>query len=152
MAGGGFIGFHCATDTFKNSDMEMGEDATTPYIAMIGGQFAGHGAQFEGTVRVVDPAHPVAASLVDNWQIKDEWYVFSHEAEDRQIIARLDPGEQREKQAKLYDRPDYPILWTREQGKGRVYYNAMGHREDVWDSERFQNAVVDAIRWAAGSQ
>jgi len=44
----------------------------------------------------------------------------------------------------------YPIAWCRELGAGRVLYNAMGHREDVWDHEMFQAWVGDTIEWAAG--
>ncbi|HEX2099619.1 MAG TPA: ThuA domain-containing protein, partial [Candidatus Synoicihabitans sp.] len=35
-------------------------------------------------------------------------------------------------------------------GRGRVAYNAMGHREDVWESEAFQSMLVGTLRWAAG--
>jgi type 1 glutamine amidotransferase len=49
-----------------------------------------------------------------------------------------------------YQRPPYPIAWARLHGKGRVAYNAMGHREDVWDSEAFQSMLVGALKWAGG--
>jgi uncharacterized protein len=31
-----------------------------------------------------------------------------------------------------------------------VYYNAMGHRDDVWTSDRFQQMLAGAITWATG--
>ena len=49
-----------------------------------------------------------------------------------------------------YDRPSYPLAWARTVGKGRVWFNAMGHREDVWDNPKFQEILVGGIEWAGG--
>jgi type 1 glutamine amidotransferase len=150
--GGGFLGFHCATDTFKSTDLGLAEEATTPYIEMIGAQFRGHGPQFEGTLRLVDAEHPVAAHLQDGAVFQDEWYTFSHlDRENLHAIALLDAGPQKEKLPKLYEGANYPVIWTKAYGAGRIYYNAMGHREDVWANPTFQLMVVDAITWASGS-
>ena len=43
---------------------------------------------------------------------------------------------------------DYAMAWTRDYGKGRVFYTALGHREEVWRDERFQKLVIQAMRWA----
>jgi type 1 glutamine amidotransferase len=43
---------------------------------------------------------------------------------------------------------DYAMAWVREYGKGRVFYTALGHGENVWDDPRFQRMIVQAIRWA----
>jgi uncharacterized protein len=51
-----------------------------------------------------------------------------------------------------YRRPPYPIAWVRKEGNGRVYFNAMGHRDDVWMSERFQQMLAGAIAWATGAE
>lgn len=144
-AGGGFVGFHPATDTFHGEG-----DEVTPYIGMIGGEFVHHGAQFEGIVRVADAAHPTMKNVEDGWKIMDEWYLYKNVAQDDlHVLALLDPGEERAKQ-EVYDIAPYPIVWCRELGSGRVFHNAMGHREDVWDHEMFQAWVGDAIEWAAG--
>lgn len=145
--GGGFLGFHCASDTF-HPDPACGPP--TPYIAMNGGEFSGHGRQFAGEIKVVSPGHPLAANITDGWKIADEWYTFcNYNVENLHVLALLEPGEERKTQ-KMYDREAYPIIWCREIGKGRTYYNAMGHREDVWDNEQFRKVVADAITWASG--
>lgn len=145
-SGGGFIGFHSATDTLRTN----GSQPPTPYTKMIGASFRGHGAQFVGTVRVVDASHPTMASIPDGFTIKDEWYVFQQMRTDEiHVLALLDPGAERAKQ-KQYDIEPYPIVWCREFGKGRVYYDAMGHRMDVWDNETFLKSVSDAVEWALG--
>lgn len=143
--GGAFLGFHSASDTFHGDGPEP-----SPYIAMLGGEFRTHGEQFTGTVRVVDPDHPAMAGWPAQWQVLDEWYLFRNLGTDTiHVLALLDPGAERAKQ-ELYDVTPYPIVWCRTFGEGRVYYNAMGHREDVWDAPAFQSAVVAALEWALG--
>ena len=143
--GGGFIGFHSATDSFRSNG-----DTPTPYIEMLGGEFITHGAQFEGTIRNVSAGHPAAKSLPESWDIQDEWYLFRHlNKEHLHVLALLEIGDERQKQ-KMYDIPDYPMIWCRAYGDGRVLYNGMGHREDVWEHPTFKALVEEHIRWAAG--
>jgi type 1 glutamine amidotransferase len=35
-------------------------------------------------------------------------------------------------------------------GKGRVYFTALGHRDDVWTSPLFQGMLAGALAWATG--
>ena len=46
---------------------------------------------------------------------------------------------------------DMPIAWAKTYGSGRVFYTALGHREEVWQDSRFQDHLLGAIRWALGS-
>jgi type 1 glutamine amidotransferase len=62
---------------------------------------------------------------------------------------------------------DWPVAWARMQGKGRVFYTSLGHREDLWDpahagdskggrknspeiAKQFQEHVTHGILWALG--
>jgi len=36
-------------------------------------------------------------------------------------------------------------------GKGRVFYTSMGHREDVWKSDIFENVVMGGLAWTVGN-
>ncbi|MEX2015134.1 MAG: ThuA domain-containing protein [Candidatus Hydrogenedentales bacterium] len=144
--GGGFMGFHSAADTFGKHDPEQ----EGKFIKLLGGEFGGHGAQFEGKLVVVDADHSVAANIPEGHADHDEWYTFINLNEgEMHVVALMDPGAERGKQ-EMYDRPNYPVIWTMGKGAGRVYYNAMGHREDVWDDATFQQMVVDAAGWALG--
>lgn len=146
QAGGAFLGFHCATDTFHTPE----GGPVTPYIDMIGGEFLNHGAQFEGTLKVVDPDHPTMANVPQDFKLFDEWYIFQNFNKDNiHVLAMLEPGDERTKQDK-YNIPNYPVIWCRTYGDGRVFYNALGHREDVWDNPVFQQHVIDAAMWALG--
>lgn len=143
--GGGFMGYHCASDTFHGKG-----DEVTPYIEMLGGEFRGHGKQFRGTVKVVDESHPAAAATPQNWSTLDEWYLFKNLNKDKiHVIATLDAGKERGRQ-KMYDTPNYAITWVSTLGEGRIYYNAQGHREDVWLDDDFQQTVIAAATWAMG--
>lgn len=144
-AGGGFMGFHCASDTFHRSG-----DTPSPYLDMVGGEFAGHGPQFYGTKYLVDDDHPLTEGLPQEYKIREEWYYFSNLMKDQMhVLALLHPGKISEKDER-YNIPDYPVMWCSALGEGRVYYNAMGHREEVWSDEPFQKAVTNGITWASG--
>lgn len=141
--GGRFMGFHSASDTFHTP--EGGE--VTPYLKMLGGEFRGHGRQFEGVVKVVDPAHPAMAGIPQDWKVMEEWYLFHNfNKESIRVLALLDPGAERAKQ-KDYDIANYPIIWVNAYGKGKVYFSALGHREELWQDPIFQRSIVDAGTW-----
>ncbi len=145
--GGGFVGIHSATDTFRPM---RPDDPITPFTAMLGGAFRAHGRQFEGTVRVADPDHPAVDGVPGTFELKDEWYLFSHvDHDDMHVLALLDPGNERTEQ-KLYDVAPYPVVWCKDYGDGRVYYNAMGHRRDVWDNAHFRRLIANGVQWALG--
>lgn len=144
-AGGGFIGFHSATDSFRSE-----KDDITPYIAMIGGEFVTHGKQFEGTIKKVDAEHPAVTSLPESWSLQDEWYLFRKlDKENMHVLALLQIGAERDKQ-KIYNIPDYPMIWCRGLGEGRILYNGMGHREEVWEQAAFKAMVKEHILWVDG--
>ena len=50
-----------------------------------------------------------------------------------------------------YRRPDYPCTWARMQGKGRVFYTSLGHREDIWTNPFFQAIVMGGFAWVLGN-
>ncbi len=143
--GGGFVGYHSANDSFHSKD-----GVISPYVEMIGGEFKTHGQQFKGTLRVVSPGHPAIANLEDGWSLQDEWYISENlNTKTMHVLALLDPGKERQRQ-KMYDMPSYPIIWCSAYGEGRVLYNALGHREDVWENPKFQQLVIDNLLWASG--
>lgn len=141
--GGRFMGFHSASDTFHTPEGAP----VTPYLQTVGGEFIGHGAQFEGTIVVVDPKHPTMAHIPEKWNVRDEWYCFKNiNTASVHVLALLDPGQERGKQ-EMYNIPSYPMIWCSEYGKGRVYFNGMGHREDLWLNKIFKESIIDAFNW-----
>ena len=151
-SGKGFVGFHCATDTFgKHAGHGNGKDAG-PYIKMVGGEFDGHGAQQTARIRAITgPGGAGFAPLKDarDFELHEEWYAFRNLAPDMQVILAQETAGMKED---LYTkRQAYPMTWARTQGKGRVFYTSMGHREDVWTNPLFQQVALAGLAWAAGN-
>ncbi len=156
--GKGFVGFHCATDTFHSPkhikgkiDLfrdvdEKGQDEFDPYIKMIGGEFIIHGQQQEATLKTIDPKFPGAEAL-NNAKFVEEWYSLKNFSPDLHVILAQDCTGMH---GAMYQRDPYPETWARMHGKGRVFYTSMGHREDVWQKPEFLNLVVGAMRWTTG--
>jgi type 1 glutamine amidotransferase len=42
---------------------------------------------------------------------------------------------------------DNALAWTHEYGKGRVFYTALGHRDEVWKDERYQKHLLGGLRY-----
>lgn len=144
-AGKGFVGLHCATDTFGTHRKMAGDD---PYIRMIGGHFAGHGPQQVAKIAVADPKFPgVSGFGTGTFELNDEWYGQKYLADDLHVILTQKTEGMK---GKDYERGDYPETWARMQGKGRVFYSSMGHREDVWENPKFQGLLLGGLSWATG--
>jgi len=149
--GKGFVAFHAANDSFHHQPdsrfKSFGADVD-PYIAMLGGEFIRHGPQQSPTVQVVDSNFPGCEKLGAGFQLLDEWYTFKDFAKDMHVILAIDTKGMK---GIDYQRAPYPSTWARTEGKGRVFYTGMGHREDVWTNPLFQNLILGGIGWAAGN-
>jgi type 1 glutamine amidotransferase len=157
--GGGFVAVHAASDCFHTYERFDGNppkdkrgyryqtngEASDPYVKMLGGEFINHGPQQVATVRVVDTLFPGMGDIGEEFSLMEEWYSLKEFSPANHVLLVIDTEGM---EGSDYDRPDYPIAWARHYGAGRVWYNAMGHREDVWDSEMFQDMVRGAIEWA----
>lgn len=156
--GKGFIAFHCGSDTFhgKGHSHKAGEllrdvgadgkDEFDPYIQMLGGEFITHGAQQPCVLKAVDTKFP-GAEAFDKASFTEEWYSLKNFATDLHVILTQNCEGMK---GEAYQRPPYPETWARMDGKGRVFYTSMGHREDVWGKPEFQGLVVSALRWITG--
>ncbi len=151
-SGKAFIGMHAATDTFHGYP---------PFVEMIGGEFKQHGAQVEVDIINQDQQCPACRHLAGRWPVFDEIYQFKNFDRNKvHGLLTLDkhPNDQTP--------GDYPIAWIKEYGKGRVFYTALGHREDVWDAtwkdgkgerknspevaKAYQQHILGGIKWTLG--
>ncbi len=152
--GGGFIGLHCASDTFHSKGAGTFENHECPsdFICMVGGEFIGHGSQQKATNKVINPKFPGYENLGESFTLMEEWYALKNFNPDMHALTVIDPKGMDGGRKNVYDRPAYPTSWARMEGKGRVYYNAMGHREDVWDGDLFKNMIIGAVEWTSGAK
>jgi type 1 glutamine amidotransferase len=131
--GGGLIGFHSATDTFHH---------WAAYKEMIGAEFSGHPHPSTQRVIVTDHSTPATRPLRATFLIREEFYVFKHDPRPHvHVLAELDTGR---------GGPDRPLVWCRRFGRGRVYYDALGHFSATWHSRYQLTLVSGGILWAAG--
>jgi type 1 glutamine amidotransferase len=149
--GTGFLGTHCASDTFHSSGNRAANQALEerdPYIRMIGGEFVTHGAQQESRLGMADAHFPGTTGLGDGFRITDEWYALKNFAPDLHVILYQDTQGMT---GDMYHRPPFPETWARRHGKGRVFFTSMGHRADVWANRTFQQILLGGLAWSVGN-
>jgi len=133
--GGGFVGVHSAADTLYN---------WSDYGRIVGAYFKDHPWTRQGTVTVEDSMHPATAGLGPSFSLVEEFYTFrTNPRGTSHVLLSLDA-------ASVGSQGDYPLSWTQTIGRGRSYYNALGHFDSTWTDPRFQNQLSAAVRWAAG--
>lgn len=126
--GGSFVGLHAATNTF---------DRRPQYARMLGAQFRAHPFTGRGRVLVTDRSHPATRRMPRAFRIADEFYVFERSPRRRaHVLARRDTN------------ADEPLVWWRREGRGRVFYSALGHPESAWRDPTHLRLVEDGLRWA----
>jgi type 1 glutamine amidotransferase len=119
------------------------------------------------TVEIMDKKHPIAKDIVD-FEICDElWYNLELNpnihviagAKPKYNAAVLIPPEKAKEfldaaRERNKGKP-YPVAWTLELGKGRVFHTTLGHVSPTHPSPiynvGFIKMVVNAIKWTAGS-
>ncbi|MFG2575174.1 ThuA domain-containing protein [Streptomyces sp. NPDC048481] len=137
-AGGGFAGVHAAACT---------EDDWPYYGELLGARFARHPEYQPGRAVVEDHEHPATRPLPPVWSLTDEWYDFRSNPRERvRVLAVADESS--------YEGggmgADHPLVWCRDQGRGRVFYTALGHAADAYRDPRFLAHLRGGLRWAAG--
>jgi type 1 glutamine amidotransferase len=97
-------------------------------------------------LKITDPGHAITRGVQD-FEHEDELYW--------QLQTR---GELKPLVVATYQGADWPVVWTREYGKGRVCVNIFGHcsmgpqAKDPLEHEPFQRLVLQGIAWAAGRE
>jgi type 1 glutamine amidotransferase len=133
--GGGFIGIHSAADTlYQWSD----------YGRLVGAYFKEHPWTQSASVVVEDRGHPATAGAETPFRIFEEFYTFQRNPRGSvNVLLSLDPRS-------VGATGDYPLAWTQSVGRGRSYYNALGHFDATWNDPWFQRQLTAAIQWTAG--
>jgi type 1 glutamine amidotransferase len=133
--GGGMGGIHGTPWASRNWD---------EFAEMIGAQSAPHRIE-NGIIRLYDKENPIVRPFnYEDLPHREEYYRFEHEGNGRvrwdkvRVLLIVDLDEKvpasTDKPWQGYRRPDkvYPLAWIREYGKGRVFYNSMGHMPETF--------------------
>ena len=125
--GGGLVGIHCAADVFRNS---------RDYVKLIGSEFKTHPPMHQFRVDLVDEAHQ-ATTRLGGFETFEEMYHLQNVNEDVQLLATT----------RWLGQP-LPMMYTRTEGKGRVFYTALGHAEKQFLHPQFKKSLLHGLDWA----
>ena len=140
-AGHGFAGMHSASDTYHDEPA---------YLDMLGNEFRVHGAESTVDAIVEHGGHPAAQPFGSSFRVFDEIYEFTHPNRGTvTMLLSLDRHPQ-DGHPEAGQPADLPLAWAKSHGQGRVFYTALGHRDDVWQNALYQQHVLGGIRWVLG--
>lgn len=133
-AGGGFIGIHSAADTLYQ---------WPEYGQLVGAYFKEHPWTKTAAVIVEDQGHPAVAGAESPFRLLEEFYTFQQNPRGSvHVLLSLDPRS-------VDADGDFPLAWTQTIGRGRAYYNALGHFDATWNEPWFRRQLAAAIQWTA---
>jgi type 1 glutamine amidotransferase len=154
--GGGLGGWH-GSPWASRSWKELGE--------MVSAADAPHRIE-PAYLRLDDAKSPINQAFDGaGMQHTEEFYRFHHDGpmayysrEKVHVLLSLDPEKSPEmlKPARdgkpMYARPDkdYAVAWIKTYGKGREYYNSMGHMPETMMSKKIMGHVFAAIQFLLG--
>lgn len=143
-AGKGYVGVHSAADT---------EHRWPWYGQLVGAYFISHPLlPVEVEVTTEDQLHRSTAHLPPTFLFTDEIYNFDRNPRiDHAILLTIDEAgfifPNIPNTPSMGD--DHPIAWYKEFEGGRSFYTNLGHRPETWYDARFQQHLLEGIRWAA---
>lgn len=127
-AGKGFATFHSGADSFRGDP---------DYRAFVGGYFTGHPRYRTYQVSVTEIDSPITRGI-EEFMITDEQYYLDYSSQVKVLANGLHKGK------------TMPVMWTKDWGKGRVFYSALGHDAKACEQEMFQTTLIRGAVWAAG--
>lgn len=141
-AGVGIAGCHGGMcDSFREA---------TEWQFMTGGQWVAHpgddGVRYR--VHVTDRDHPITRGIED-FEVTSEQYYLHVDPAVKVLAATPMP---------VADGPhvpngpvNMPVIWTKFWGRGKVFYNSLGHQADIVQSEPCLTLMRRGFQWAARS-
>lgn len=129
-AGGGYLGVHCAADTWRNQPDSK---------RLLGGRFVEHPPQLDIVTEIVDPGHPITQGL-GSFLVFDELYMLDTTGTDYHLLAQS---------------PSYgvqPVVWVREEDAGRVFYASLGHNRETYAEPTYRTMLQRAAQWVTRTE
>lgn len=139
-SGMGVAGCHGGMcDTFRNS-VEWQFITGANWVAHPGGD----GTAFR--INITSSSNPITEGIGDFDVASEQYYLHVDPANEVLATTRFPV-------AKWYHSAngevDMPQVWTRKWGHGRVFYNALGHHNDVFDIPQAWELMKRGLLWAA---
>ncbi|MDR0525972.1 MAG: ThuA domain-containing protein [Spirochaetaceae bacterium] len=97
-------------------------------------------------ITIVNKSHPIAQGIPDFDVSSEQYYLHVDPANEVLATTRFPT-------VRWYHSAngevDVPQIWTRKWGHGRVFYNALGHHNDVFDIPEAWELMKRGLLWAA---
>jgi len=151
--GGGIGGIHGTPWASRNWD---------EFAEMIGAQSAPHRIE-NGVLKVYDKDNPIVRPFnYEDLPFREEYYRFEDQGNGRlrwdkvRVLLIVDLDEKvpnsSDKPWTGFKRSDkvYPVAWIREYGKGRVFYNSMGHMNETFMRPEIVGHFMMGIQYMLG--
>lgn len=128
--GGGLVYLHYAVDGHKHVEQ---------LADRIGLAWRGGGSRFRhGALDLELHSHPLAQGFTRlNFVDESYWQLVGDEKKIHLLASGVEDGKPQ------------PLVWTREQGKGRVFVSILGHYTWTFDDPLFRLLVLRGIAWTA---
>ena len=140
-AGHGFAAMHSAADTYHDAPA---------YLDMLGNEFLTHGGKPTSPPSSRTTATPRRSLSGATLAILDEIYKFTRANRGAvTMLLSLDahPADGLPEQGQP---ADLPLAWAKSHGRGHVFYTGLGHRDEVWRDQRYQQHVLGGLLWTLG--
>lgn len=114
---------------------------------MTGGNWVAHPGNDHTryTVHITEKSHPLVAGI-DDFAVSSEQY-YLHVDPVVHVLATtrfpVAPGPHT-----ANGEVDMPVIWTKMWGRGRVYYNSLGHHADVLEAKEPRELLRRGLLWA----
>ncbi|MDR3690935.1 MAG: ThuA domain-containing protein [Fimbriimonas sp.] len=130
-------------DAFRND---------TEWQFMTGGQWVAHpgndGVKYTVNIDRNNP-HPITDGIPDFEVVSEQYYL--HTDPGNNVLATTSFPTVGVDGPHLENRCKMPQVWTKMYGKGRVFYNALGHHADILEAEHPRELMRRGFLWAAKS-
>ncbi|MBA7566176.1 hypothetical protein ES708_07864 [subsurface metagenome] len=138
--GVGLAGWHGGlADSFRQN---------TEYQFMVGGQWVAHpGGVIDYEVNIVDHNDPVTKGISDFKMYSEQYYM--HVDPNVKVLATTTFNANH---ADWIDGTVIPVVWKKMYGKGRVFYNSLGHVAVDFNVPEVLEIMKRGILWAAESK
>ncbi|MGC6432144.1 MAG: ThuA domain-containing protein [Jejuia sp.] len=135
--GGGFVLFHASSATFYD---------WPEFHELIGGTWGKktrHGKITEHKIVFTDKTHPITKGIEDFW-ITDELWVNLEIQENPNILATSFSNSENKGRDKME-----PVMLWNTKGKGRCFYNVLGHHVVALKNESWKKIMLRGTEWTA---
>lgn len=118
---------------------------------IMGGNWVAHpGADgVPYTVNIKQSSSPLTENINDFHVVSEHYYLHTDPANE--VLATTDFPV-----VKWYHstngKVEMPVVWTKKWGHGRVYYNSLGHHDDVFDIPEAWELMKRGLLWASESK